>query len=91
MNDYINYDGDIEAEAEIVKIALCRKYQDLYSDIETACRNAGLFPIDAETIKKWKYHGIGNPADEYNALYYYFKESERERFDKSVFIYNRER
>ena len=50
----MNYDGDIEAEAAIVKIALCGKYQKEYSTLQEACQRAGLYPAEAEAIRLWR-------------------------------------
>ena len=87
----MNYDGDIEAEAAIVKIALCGKYQREYSTLEEACKRAGLYPAEAEAIRRWKQHGIGEPTNEIDRLFYYFQYEERERYSKSVYLYTNKR
>lgn len=83
----MNYDGDIEAEAAIVKIALCGKYQQMYSTLQGACQRAGLYPIEIQSIKKWKYHNIGNPTNEIDRLFYFFQFEETERYNKAVYLY----
>ena len=85
------YDGNLEAEAAIVKIALCRKYQEMYSTLEEAGERAGLFPDQIEEVKAWKYHSIGQPLGDIDTLYDYFKDYEKERFDKAVYLYNKDR
>ena len=49
------YDGNLEAEAAIVKIALCRKYQEMYSTLEEAGERAGLFPDQIEEVKEMQF------------------------------------
>lgn len=87
----MNYDGDIDAEAAIVKIALCGEYQQMYSTLETACQRAGLYPAEAEAIRRWKYHGIGTPINEIDRLFYYFQYEERERYSKAVYLYSKKK
>lgn len=87
----MTYDGNLEAEAAIVKIALCGKYQQIYSTLEEAGERAGLFPDQIEEIKQWKYHGIGQPLGNIDTLFDYFKYYERERYDKAVYLYTKDR
>ena len=87
----MNYDGDLEAEADIVKIALCGKYQEEYSTLETACRRAGLYPAEAEAIRLWRQHGTGKPTNEIDRLFYYFQYEEPQRYSKAVYFYNNKR
>ena len=87
----MNYDGNIEAEAAIVKIALCGKYQAQYSNLETACKRAGLYPAEAEAICLWKQHGIGTPTNEIDRLFYYFQYEEPERYSKTVYLFTNKR
>lgn len=87
----MNYDGDIEAEAVIVKIALCGKYQREYSTLEEACKRAGLYPDEAEAIRLWRQHGIGTPTNEIDRLFYYFQYEEPERYSKAVYLFTNKR
>ena len=80
-------DGNIEAEDQILKIALCRKYQEEYSDLQTVCKNAGLYPAEAEAIRKWKYHGRECYNNETGRLLDYIRWYEPERYDKALTIY----
>lgn len=84
---FYNVDGYPQKEWDILKIALCQKYQENYSDIQTMCLNAGLPQDAAEAVKRWKYHN--QQADTYilNTLYDYLVYKERERFLKSLHIY----
>lgn len=85
-NDW--FDGTPEAEAQILKIALCRKYQQDYSDIDTVCKRAGLYPAEAEAIKRWKQHGIGECSNEISRLLAYIEYEEPERYRKALYHYN---
>jgi hypothetical protein len=79
---------DERAEA-ILKIALCRKYQDTYSDIDTLCGYCGLYEDDIKAVKRWKYHSIAADPLILTVLLDYIQENEKERFDKSVYLYNK--
>ena len=87
----MNYDGDFEAEAAIVKIALCGKYQQIYSTLEEIGRRAGLYPDQIESVRRWKQHSTGLPLGEIDTLFDYFKSYEKERFDKAVYLYTKDR
>lgn len=90
-NNRLWFDETPEAEAQILKIALCRKYQQDYSDIDTLCRRAGLYPAEAEAIKRWKQHSIGDCSNEINRLLSYIEYEEPERYRKALYIYNTNR
>ena len=77
-----------ERDAEVLKIALCGKYQGMYSDIETLCKNCGLYEDDIKAVKGWKYHGRQADPLILRVILDYIKENETERFDKSVYLYN---
>lgn len=83
-------DGNPEAEARILKIALCRKYQHDYSDIDKVCKAAGLYPAETEAIKRWKAHSLGNCVNEINRLLAYIEFAEPDRYNKALYNYYRE-
>lgn len=87
-NRYV--DGKPEAEERILKIALCRKYQKDYTDIDAVCKAAGLYPPEIEAIKQWKQHDIGDCINERNRLLSYIQYSECERYNKALLNYYRE-
>ena len=80
-----------ERDAEILKIALCGKYQSIYSDIETLCRNCGLYEDDIKAVKGWKYHSRDADPLILMLILDYIHDYERERFDKALYLYNRYR
>lgn len=85
----MNYDGDMNIQAEIVKIALCDKYQKQYTTLDEACRRARLYPDQIRKINAWKNHGIGNPINEINILFFYFQYEEQERYKRAVYLYEK--
>lgn len=83
---FFNVDGDTLKEWSILKIALCRSFQQQYSDIESMCKNAGV-SYAAEDVRKWKQNN--KQVDTYilDTLYDYLVYQERERFLKSANLY----
>lgn len=78
-----------ERDTGILKIALCGKYQSIYSDIETLCKNCGLYEDDIKAVKGWKYHSReANPLI-LMLILDYIKDNERERYEKSLYLYDR--
>lgn len=78
-----------ERDAEVLKIALCGKYQGMYSDIETLCKNCGLYEDDIKAVKGWKYHGRqANPLI-LMLILDYIQENEKERYDNAKYLYNK--
>ena len=82
------FHGYEETEAEVLKIALCRKYQELYSDLETLCKNCGLYEDEIKEVKAWKYHGRNANPLYLTLLLDYIRDYETERYDKSLYIYH---
>lgn len=85
--DYIDIDGDPIAEAGVLRIALCDKFQKEYTDLYTVCKSAGLYQSETESIRLWKYHHIGECSNEINRLLDYIQYYEPERFKKSLILY----
>ena len=81
-----NVDTDPIGQAEILKIALCPKYQKDYSTIETLCERAGLGAKRADIIKDWLYRK-GFYQYEESILYEYIKNNEPERYNKALYLY----
>ena len=79
-------DTDPEGQEEVLKIALCQKYQRDYSNLITLCENAGLGAERANTVKKWLYRNDYYGYEE-DILYEYIKENEPERYKKALTIY----
>lgn len=78
-----------ERDAEVLKIALCGKYQGMYSDIETLCKNCGLYEDDIKAVKGWKYHGRqANPLI-LMLILDYIQENEKERYNNAQYLYNK--
>lgn len=78
-----------ERDAEILKIALCGKYQSIYSNIDTLCGNCGLYEDDIKAVKGWKYHGReANPLI-LMLILDYIKDNEKERFEKAQYLFNK--
>lgn len=78
-----------DKDEAVLKIALCRKYQDTYSDIDTMCMACGLYEDDIKMVKGWKYHGrAANPLI-LRLLYDYIQDNEYERLEKSLYLYSK--
>ena len=75
-------------KAEILKIALCGKYQEMYSDIETLCNETGQYDSIAE-VKRWKYHSGELNIAIIDLILDYIRDYETERYDKAVYLYNK--
>ncbi len=78
-----------ERDAEVLKIALCGKYQGMYSDIETLCKNCGFYEDEIKAVKGWKYHGRDADPIILLSILEFIREYETERYDKSVYLYNK--
>lgn len=78
-----------EREEGILKIALCGKYQEKYSDISTLCKLCGLTDADRKQIEGWKYHGRAADPLILRVIFDYIEEYEKERFDNSYYLYYR--
>lgn len=85
--DYIDIVGDPIAEAGVLRIALCDKFQKEYTDLYTVCKSAGLYQYETEAIRLWKYHHRGECSNEINRLLGYIQYYEPERFNKSLILY----
>ena len=83
-------EGDISQERKILKIALCDSYQKKYTDIDTICKSAGLAPKQIEDVKRWKQHDTAIDEYIFYTLYDYLIYYERERFIKSLNIYQQQ-
>lgn len=49
------------------------KYYLYYWDIESLCKDAGLYPAETEIILKWNDGGKGQYTNEINRLYSYME------------------
>ena len=80
-------DGEPEAEAGILKIALSHKYQREYTDLKTVCKAAGLSQIETETIRRWKQHGTEADSNIISRLLAFIEFEEPERYNQALFHY----
>lgn len=84
MNDS---DGFYEMVEGVMRIALCHKYQKMYTDIKTLCEKCNIYGDEVKEINRWKYNGGKPNLVNLQVMYDYIKENEEERFKKSMYWY----